>query len=85
MRLRHKYILIRIIPREQKIIVLRRFLGDLGSQAYRRATGEEIGPEVQDVKVGDVVLVGRFCGRDVDPDLDTRIIRESEIEAVVEE
>ena len=84
MRPRHRYCTITILPREQSVIVLRRFLGDLGSQGYRKARVDEIGPEVKDVKPGDIVLVGRFCGLDLDPEKDTRVVRETEIEAVLE-
>ncbi len=82
---RHRYCVITVLPREQSIIVLRKYMGSIGSIGYLKAKVDAVGPEVTDVKVGDTVLVGRFCGLDIESDNDVRCVRDSEIQAVIED
>jgi len=94
---------IEILPRREIILQLNKALGERGSERFRFARIAGIGPRADTcgANVGDVVLVGIFCGEDVNghgsdqpgwdqiwlsfPRADARIIRDKEIVALVED
>jgi hypothetical protein len=91
---RKAYILVEVLPREDKyVILLRHHRGDRGSERFRHARVLEVGPDVQDVRKGDLVLIGQFAGLEAYDRIDImqgrkpdhRIMRVNEIEAVLEE
>jgi hypothetical protein len=92
---RKAYILVEVLPREfdKTIILLRHHMGEPDSPRFRRARVLEVGPLVEDVKKGDLVLIGQFAGLEVSDRIDImqgrepdqRIMRVNEIEAVLEE
>ena len=91
---RKAYILVEVLPRDDsKIILLRHYTGGLDSWRFRQARVLEVGPLVEDVKKGDLVLIGQFAGLEVSDRIDImqgrepdqRIMRVHEIEAVLEE
>lgn len=94
MKPRKAYILVEVLPREDKYItLLRHHRGDPGSERFRYARVLEVGPLVEDVKKGDLVLIGQFAGLETADRIDImqgrepdqRIMRVHEIEAVLEE
>jgi co-chaperonin GroES (HSP10) len=71
----------------------RRYIGQPGQYAILRATVEAVGPGKKirgggrgpmDLKVGDVIYVGRFAGLDLEDFEDVRLIRQNEALLIVE-
>ena len=95
LRPRKRFVVARILPREFDRLVQmpwRHYQGEPSTPNVRRAIVEAVGPQVRDVKVGDIVLVGKFAGLEtpesqdiMHAEVDRRIMREQEIEAVLGE
>ena len=97
---------IEILPRRETIVQYNKALGEAGMERLRFARVVNIGPRARlddvngaNIKSGDVVLVGIFCGEDIngaaftpgwnqywltDSRSDAHIVRDKEILAVVE-
>ena len=94
---------IEVLPRRETILLLDKALGERGSERFRFARVTGIGPRADTcgVKAGDIILVGIFCGEDLnghgadrpgwdsywmsDARSDARVIRDKEIVALVED